>query len=84
MSPKECVMARRPARERVTKPIDPALPDREKIIAAYAGRSAARACIARSSGCYDSRRDGAQERRDEIRANAALKLNRECVSERSP
>jgi AcrR family transcriptional regulator len=28
-------MARRPARERVTKPIDPALPDREKIIAAF-------------------------------------------------
>jgi len=28
-------MARRPARERVTKPIDPALPDREKIVAAF-------------------------------------------------
>ncbi|MFZ0071673.1 MAG: helix-turn-helix domain-containing protein, partial [Xanthobacteraceae bacterium] len=27
-------MARRPARESVTKPIDPALPDRDKIIAA--------------------------------------------------
>ena len=28
-------MARRPARERVTKPIDPALPDRERIVAAF-------------------------------------------------
>jgi AcrR family transcriptional regulator len=28
-------MARRPARERVTKPIDPTLPDREKIVAAF-------------------------------------------------
>ncbi|PWT85412.1 MAG: TetR family transcriptional regulator [Proteobacteria bacterium] len=28
-------MARRPARESVTKPIDPSLPDREKIIAAF-------------------------------------------------
>jgi AcrR family transcriptional regulator len=28
-------MARKPARERVTKPIDPALPDREKIVAAF-------------------------------------------------
>jgi AcrR family transcriptional regulator len=28
-------MARRPARERLTKPIDPALPDRERIIAAF-------------------------------------------------
>jgi AcrR family transcriptional regulator len=28
-------MARKPARERTTKPIDPALPDRDKIIAAF-------------------------------------------------
>jgi hypothetical protein len=28
-------MARRPARESAPKPIDPSLPDREKIIAAF-------------------------------------------------
>jgi AcrR family transcriptional regulator len=28
-------MARRPARERLTKPIDPTLPDRERIVAAF-------------------------------------------------